>query len=229
MSRRSCVLTSFLCPGDHPVWLHQTLMEALAPPWRRWQRTVEGAPRRTSRAAPQPATPPAALGPGPSPRPLARAGGWGASAAHGLRAGGRDRGRTSRRGPASGGPARPPSRAGGATARAWAAREETGDAWRTARAQGRSILALARCHKRMQDQGGAGQRPTRRAGRVRERRLTPASAPRPGGSHAVGEMYAGKGPQQIRETINRAGQEPPHRRAPPLSSVAVPNASRPRG
>ena len=39
---RSRALTSFLCFGAHPVWLHQTRIEALSPPRWRVQRTIGG-------------------------------------------------------------------------------------------------------------------------------------------------------------------------------------------
>ena len=33
-------LTRLPCAGANPAWLRHTCMEALSPPWRRWQRTV---------------------------------------------------------------------------------------------------------------------------------------------------------------------------------------------
>src|SRR5262249_4967352 len=41
-SRRSRVLTCFLCTGANPTWLHQTRLEAPSPRAWRVQRTVEG-------------------------------------------------------------------------------------------------------------------------------------------------------------------------------------------
>jgi hypothetical protein len=127
----------------------------------------------------------AALGAWEEPLTPERDGRPGAHAAHGLVAVGRDRGRAGRRGPASGGTARTPSRACGETALAWAAREETGGALRPDLEKGLSPLALARCQKRMQDQVVGVQRPTRREGRLRQRRLTHSSAPSTGRSGEV--------------------------------------------
>ena len=59
----------------------------------------------------------------------------------------------------------------------WAAREETGFALRPALEKGLSTPALSRCHKRMQEQGGGVQRPTRIDGRWRQGCPTHSSAP----------------------------------------------------
>ena len=40
--RRSRALTAFLCLGAHPMWLHQTRIEALSPPRWRAQSTMGG-------------------------------------------------------------------------------------------------------------------------------------------------------------------------------------------
>ena len=57
------------------------------------------------------------------------------------------------------------------------AREETGCALRTDLEKGLSTTALSRGHERMQDRVVGRQRPTRRAGRLRQRCLTYSSAP----------------------------------------------------
>src|SRR5262245_3405063 len=87
--------------------------------------------------------------------------------------------------PASGETSRTPGWACCETARAWTAREATGCALRTDLEQGLSTLTLSRCHKRMQAQGVGVQRPTRIAGRLRQRRLPHSSAPSTGRSSAV--------------------------------------------